>query len=52
MARLYSGTATVTVRFWDIEADSAHEAVLEAISEDLGEYGILNVDATFEEDDE
>jgi hypothetical protein len=52
MAKLYSGNATVTITFWDVEAESAYDAAYEAISEDLCEYSIVSVDADYEEDED
>lgn len=52
MAKLYSGKATVTITFWDVEAESAYDAAYEAISEDLCEYSIVSVDADYEEEED
>lgn len=51
MAKSYSITATIELRLWDIEADSPHDAIMEALEEDYNcEYSIMSYNVTSEED--
>ena len=50
MAKLYTIEARLSMRLYDVEAESAYDAVLQALEEDNCEYSIIDYNVLSEEE--